>query len=75
VKSEDITFEFPIKNTDVVNQMKNIMHFDLPNFHDLVTEDLENIFFKFDILYKSYDYISDSHKLNHFPSTLKNDDL
>jgi hypothetical protein len=67
VKIEVVTFDFPIRNTDGVTQMKNIPHSTLPNFHGLVTEDLDTFLFEFDVLCRSYDYIYDAHKLNLFP--------
>ena len=51
--------------------MKNIPLSTLPNFHGLASEDLDEFLFEFDILYRIYDYISDSQKLKAFPATLK----
>ena len=51
--------------------MKNILPSILLNFHGKSTEDLDEFLFKFDILYRIYDYISSEKKLKLFPSTLK----
>ena len=51
--------------------MKNIPLSALPNFHGLASEGPNEFLFEFDILCKSYDYISDTQKLKAFPSTLK----
>jgi hypothetical protein len=51
--------------------MKNIPHSTLPNFHGLSKEYLDTFLFEFEILCRSYDYVSDAQKLNLFPATLK----
>ena len=51
--------------------MKNILAAALPKFYGLITEDPETFLFEFDILCRSYDYKTNSHKLKFFPSTLK----
>ena len=61
------TLEFPIKITLGNHPMKNIPLSALANFHGLASEDPD----EFDILYRSYDYISDTQKLKAFPATLK----
>jgi hypothetical protein len=37
----------------------------------LITEDLETFLFDFKIRFRSYEYTTNVHKLNFFPSTLK----
>jgi hypothetical protein len=51
--------------------MKNIPHSTLPNFHGLSKEDPDTFLFEFDVLCRSYDYVTDAHKLKLFPATLK----
>ena len=72
-KSEETvpTLEFPIKITPRNHPMKNTPLSTLPNFHGLASEDLDEFLFEFDILCRSYDYISDTHKMKAFPATLK----
>ena len=72
-KNEEIvpTLEFPIRITLGNHPMKNIPLSALPNFHGLSSEDPNESLFKFDILYRSYDYISDIQKLKAFLATLK----
>jgi hypothetical protein len=70
------TLGFPIGNIPrVVAPMKNIPLSALPNFHGLSSEDPDEFLFKFDILCKSYDYISNAQKLKLFPATLKGNAL
>lgn len=56
-------------NTQV--QMKNISPSALQHFYGKVNEDPNFFLFEFDILCRSYDYSSGSHKLKLFPTTLK----
>jgi hypothetical protein len=70
-QKEPITFEFPIKETEGILQMKNIPPSALPNFRGLPSEDPDTFLFEFDILCRSYVYYSDAHKLKLFPATLK----
>ena len=65
------TLEFPIRTTPGNYPMKNIPLSALPNFHGLSSEDPYEFLFEFDILYRSYDYVSDIQKLKVFPATLK----
>jgi hypothetical protein len=51
--------------------MKNIHHSSLSTFHGLSKEDPDTFLFEFDVLFKSYDYVYNTHKLNIFPSMLK----
>jgi hypothetical protein len=55
--------------------MKNIPLSALPNFHGLSLEDPDEFLFEFDILYRSYDYVSNAQKLKLFPATLKGNAL
>lgn len=65
------TFEFPIPNQHDNANLQNIPGSSLLKFHGLVTEYLDTFLFEFDILCRSYDYTTDTHKLKLFPSTLK----
>jgi hypothetical protein len=55
--------------------MKNIPLSDLPNFHGLSTEDLDEFLFEFDILCRIYDYTTTAQKLKLFLATLKGNAL
>ena len=68
------TFEFLIQilGATHTNQMKNIPHSTLLNFHGMESEELDTFLFEFDVLYGSYDYIMNRHKLKKFPATLNN---
>jgi hypothetical protein len=66
------TLGFPIGDLPRgVAPMKNIPLSTLPNFHGLSSEDHDEFLFEFDILCRSYDYISNAQKLKLFPATLK----
>ena len=72
-KNEGIvpTLEFPIRIAPGNHPMKNIPLSALPNFHVLASEYPDAFPFEFDILCRSYDYISDIQKLKAFLATLK----
>jgi hypothetical protein len=70
-KEETFAFRFPIRGSNEETKMKNIPHSTLLNFHGLSKEDPENFLFKFNVLCRSYDYVSDANKLSIFPATLK----
>jgi hypothetical protein len=72
VKVETSTFRFSIRGYNEEIKMKNIPHSALPIFHGLSKEDLDTFLFKFDVLCRSYDYMSYAQKLKIFPVTLKN---
>jgi hypothetical protein len=55
--------------------MKNIPLSALPNFHGLSSEDSDEFLFEFDILCRSYDYVSNAQKLKLFRATLKGNSL
>ena len=58
------TLEFPIGELPRgATPMKNIPLSALPNFHGLSSEDLDEFLFKFDILCRSYDYVTNAQKL------------
>ena len=63
--------EFPIMITLRNYPMNNIPLSTLPNFHGLSSEDSNEFLFEFDILCRSYDYISDIQKMKAFLDTLK----
>ena len=70
------TLEFPIGELPRgTTPMKNIPPSALPNFHGLSSEDPDEFLFEFDILCRSYDYISPNQKLKLFPATLKESTL
>lgn len=70
------TLEFPIGELlRGTTPMKNIPLSALPNFHGLSSEDPDEFLFEFDILCRSYDYISPNQKLKLFPATLKGNTL
>jgi len=62
---------FPIKETNGDDRMKNIIHIALPHFHGLTSEDPDTFIFELFVFCRTYDYAFDDHKLNFFPSTLK----
>jgi len=51
--------------------MKAIPLDNIPTFHGLTSKGPNGFLFKFDVLCKEYDYITDPKKLMLFPSTLK----
>jgi hypothetical protein len=59
VKEETSAFKFPIRGSNEETKMKNIPHSTLPNFHGLSKEDPDTFLFEFDILCRSYDYVSE----------------
>jgi hypothetical protein len=63
--------DFPIGNLGVGVPTKPIPLAALPNFHGLVSEDLDTFLFEFDIVCRGYDYMMEAQKLKFFPSTLK----
>jgi hypothetical protein len=70
------TLGFPIGDIPRgVAPMKNIPLSALPNFHGLSSEDPDEFLFEFDILCRSYDYVSNAQKLKLFPATLKGNAL
>jgi len=70
------TFGFPIGDlTRGETPMKNIPLSALPNFHGLSSEDLDEFLFEFNILCRSYDYVTNAQKLKLFPTTLKGNAL
>ena len=60
------TFEFPIGDIRGKAPMKNIPLSSLPYFHGMTIEDPNTLLFEFDVLCRSYDYISDAQKLKFF---------
>ena len=67
----ETTFRFLILDTAQDVNMKNIPPSSLPTFYGKRNEDLDTFLFDFDILYRSYNYLQDAHKLKNFPTTLK----
>jgi hypothetical protein len=53
------TLEFPIRTMPGNYPMKNIPLSALPNFHGLSSKDTDEFLFEFDILCRSYNYVSD----------------
>jgi hypothetical protein len=70
-QKEPIKFEFPIQGSKGILQIKNIPPSALPNFLGFPSEDPKTFLFEFDVFFRSYDYYSNSHKLNQFLATLK----
>ena len=68
------TLGFPISDLPA-GTMKNIPLSAIPNFHGLSTEDPDEFLFEFDILCRSYDYVTNAQKLKLFPATLKGNAL
>jgi hypothetical protein len=69
--NEEDPFGFPIQETDINVQMKNIHPYVLPNFKGMRSEDPETFLFEFEIICRSYGYSLHIQKLNLFPTTLK----
>ncbi len=70
------TLEFPIGDLPRgATPMKNIPLSALPNFHGLLSEDPDEFLFVFDILCRSYDYVTNSQNLKLFRETLKENAL
>ena len=55
--------------------MNNIPLSALPNFHGLSSEDPDEFLFEFDILRRSYDYVTNDQNLKLFTATLKGNAL
>ena len=70
------TLGFPISDLPAgITPMKNIPLSALPNFHGLSSEDPDEFLFEFDILCRSYDYVTNAQKLKLFLATLKGNAL
>ena len=69
------TLQFPIQQPEGIAPIKNISPSVLPRFHGRATEDPDEFLFEFDILCRSYDYVTDAQKLKLFPATLKDNAL
>jgi len=54
------TFEFPIGDIRGEDPMKNMTLSSLPYFQGMTVEDPDTFLFEFDVLCKSYDYVSDA---------------
>jgi hypothetical protein len=67
VKEETSAFGFPIRGSNEETKMKNIPHSSLPNFHGLSKEDPDTFLFEFNVLCRSYDYVSDCPEIKTFP--------
>ena len=69
--NEEDLIGFPIQDMDISVPMLNIPPYFLPNFHGMRTEDPKIFLFEFEILCRSYGYLSHkSQKLIFFPTTL-----
>ena len=66
-----INSELLIKDSDDQAPMKIINPSPFPNFHVLASEYPDTFIFEFEVVYRTYDYLSDVKKLKIFPSTLK----
>ena len=65
------TFPFPLSSLVTNANLKSIPPTALPKPYGLATKDPDTFLFEFDILYHSFDYNTDSHKLKLFLTTLK----
>ena len=65
------TFPFPLPSLITNANLKNIPPTTLPKFYGLATEDPDTFLFEFHILFCSFDYNTNAHKLKLFPTTLK----
>jgi len=65
------TFKLPIGDIRGKAPMKNIPLSSLPSFQRMTMEDLDTFLFEFDVLCRSYDYISDAQNPKLTPTTLK----
>jgi hypothetical protein len=65
------TFPFPLPSLITNANLKNKPPIALSKFYGLATEDPDTFLFEFDILFHSFDYNTDAHKLKLFPATLK----
>lgn len=72
-EEEESTFKFPIQEQreDEEIKMKNIPLSMLPNFYGMASEDPDSFLFEFDMVYRTYGYTDDAHRLRLFPATLK----
>jgi len=61
----------PIREINGYARMKKISPSSLPHLHGLTSEELNTFLSEFVVIYRTYDYTSDDHKLKLFPSTLK----
>ena len=69
------TFPFPLPSLVTNANLKKIPPTTLPKFYALATEDLDTFLFEFDIICRSFNYNIDAHKLNFFPTKLKDSAL
>ena len=56
--NEEDLIGFPIQDMDISVHMKKIPPYFLPNFHGMRIEDPETFLFEFEILCRSYGYLS-----------------
>ena len=52
----------------ILQSLKNIPHFALPNLYGITSKCTDTFLFKFDVLCHSYDYTSNTQKMKLFPS-------
>ena len=52
-------------------KMKNISSSVLPKFYGMASKDPDSFLFEFDIIFQTYGYTDDAHRLRLFPATLK----
>ena len=69
--NEEDLIGFPIQDMDISVPMNNIPPYFLPNFHGMRTENSETFLFEFEILFRSYGYLSHTKIMRLFPSTFK----
>jgi hypothetical protein len=74
-RTQTSTLEYPIVDLVSNSPMKAIPLQNILTFNGLISEDPDTFLFEFDALCRGYDYTSEPHKLNLFPSTLKGETL
>jgi len=74
-EEEESTFKFSIQDRgeymDEEIKIKNIPPSVLPNFYGTTSEDPDSFLFEFDIVFRTYGYTDDAHRLRLFPTALK----
>lgn len=68
-------FQFPIRETSELGSMKNINLSSLPNFHGLITKDLNTLLFELEVVCRTYYYSSDAQNIKLFTSSIKDSSL
>ena len=64
------TLEYPIVDQVANVPMKAIPMQSIPTLHVMITEDIDVFLFEFNVIFRGYDFTTNSQKLKLFPSTL-----